>query len=160
MSRQGLDVYTQWLYMSLCVRHIVMISVFNDIITLSHWSKWSEHDLFESSDAIGTSLLSWMLTASLMVPFFSEVEDNWNKVWHYSSGHVMLLAPMQAFKDTDGIVNGTILFVNLRWLKLGPIWLFWHIMAVLTSYYTDGITNSTSAFDRSRWLNWDATCLL
>ena len=34
-----------------------------------------------------------MLTAPSMAHFFSLDEGNWNKVWHDSFGHVMLLEP-------------------------------------------------------------------
>ena len=79
-----------------------------------------------------------MLTASSMATFCSLVKHNWNKVWHDSFGHMMLLTPMQASYNTYGIVNRTIL---VRLLALAS-----------ASFDANVIVNSTIIFTRSRWL--------
>ena len=65
-----------------------------------------------------------MQNASSMTPFCSLCEDSWNKVWHDSFGHIMLLAPVHVLHDPNGILNSPILFVRSRWLKQDAKWLF------------------------------------
>ena len=73
-------------------------------------------------------------------------EDNCHKVWHDYIGHVILLTSVQASHDTDGIVNGTVLFARLRWLKHDVTWHCWH-------------HQSTTAYVSSKWSKSDATLL-
>ena len=88
-------------------------------------------------------------TATSMAPL---CEDNWNKVWHDSFGHIMLLAPVPTSHDT-GIVNDTILLGQDDWNKVQHD-VFGHMMAVLASHDTAGIINSTITFVCSRWSKW------
>ena len=135
MCRKCRDVLTQWLNIAMgldmskqcpdislwcqlcckwhqCIHHITMINMRWYItfwIMWCHWYHYCSHV---------------MLTASSMAPFCSLGEGNWNKVWSDPIGHAMLFVPVLASHDTDGIVNGTISFVSLRWLKQDANWLF------------------------------------
>ena len=95
-----------------------------------------------------------------MAPLAPLGEDNWDTMWHVSFHHVMLMVPVWASHGTDGIVNGTILFVRSRWLTQGETWLLCHVMPVLPSNDADGIMNSTIAFLTSRCSKWSATLAL
>ena len=68
-----------------------------------------------------------------------------------------LLVPMPTSGDTDVILNSTIFFVSLRWLKWGSTWLFCHVMPVLASHDTDGIVNGMIAFVSLWQSKWIAT---
>ena len=47
----------------------------------------------------------------------SLVQDDWNDIQHDLFSHLTLLVLASASCDAKGIVNSTIVFIKLRWLK-------------------------------------------
>ena len=70
----------------------------------------------------------------------------------------MLLVPVQASHDTDGIVSFPILFGQGDWNKVQYDFLC-YVMSVLALQDTNGIINSTIQFLSSKWSKWDTTWL-
>ena len=80
------------------------------------------HDFFNQVMPLVLKLLScnakWIINGFI----FPLGEDNSNKVWQNSCGHMMLLAP-DKYHMALMTINGTILFVRSRWLNQGSTWL-------------------------------------
>ena len=59
-----------------------------------------------------------------MTLFYSLDQDNWNEV------HLGQVMPWHRYQShgANGIINGNILFLMSKWLKLGAAWLFGHVL--------------------------------
>ena len=116
-----LHIDKKCLYVSRCIliflntvtmsRHnfvMLMVLSMTPLHSLGH-NNHSEvkHHFFSHVMPLVPALLS--CDDNCMAPFSSVGEDNWNRVSHDFFGHVMLLTPVQAWLDTDGTANGSIL---------------------------------------------------
>ena len=148
MSKQWLDrsIYLDNIWIYLCgVNGIGNGCIYVTMIKM----RWTWH--FQSLDSITSGTAIKQCSVHHPWQHFFHYGRDGNKVWHDPFSHVMLLAHVWTSYNTDGIVDGSILFARSRWSKQGAALYFGHD--------NDGNINSTIAFDSSIWSKWDTNWL-
>ena len=124
-----------------CIQYITVINMRDD---------W----LFQLCEANGASIgIKWHHQ------WWRQLKHD-DKAWHNCFGYMILLAPLPASHNTDGIVSGAILFVMPRWLNKVQHEVF-SIMTLLaltsTSDHANATVNRNIAFIRSWWITKGGT---
>ena len=98
-----------------------------------------------------------MWRAPSLEPLHSLGQDYINKVKHDSFDHMMPLSLALGSHATNCIINGTVAFLRLRWMKWAAKWLFGHVMLLelaSVSHAANGFINGTLQSSAS-WLKWN-----